>query len=81
MLSDHEIRNTVRVFTVDINCIIWTHSSTSSETSASAGLQDANPTIRDAAAPNSDCLPSLAGSRRVAPVRRCVHPGSNAPAV
>jgi len=29
--------------------------------------------------PNSDCTPSLAESRRVAPVRRCVHPRSNAP--
>ena len=31
--------------------------------------------------PNSDCPPSLARSRRLATVHRCVHPGSKAPAV
>jgi len=38
--------------------------------------------LRDAAARNSDCPPSLTitGSHWMAPVRRYVHPGSNAAA-
>jgi len=64
------------------------------KTSASAGLQDANPTIQpyemlppqfrlpnQATAFNFDCPLSLVGSHYVAPVQRSIHPRSNAAAM